>query len=83
MERGVRRTDDCDIDCFKRQQAYREVEDGAIVDAAMRDIIAGKFESQAVHEVMGRRAGSIADYVKVKDLYDAAAMAAIHSGVRT
>lgn len=78
-----RRTDDCDIDCFKRQQAYRDAQDGEIVDAAMRDIIAGKFESQAVHEVMGRRAGTIADYVKVKDLYDAAALAAIHCGVRT
>lgn len=74
---------DDEIDEFKYWEALREASDGEIVDAAMRDIIAGQFESQAVHEVMGRRAGSISDYIKVKDLYEAAALAAIHCGVRT
>lgn len=74
---------DDEIDEFKYREALREASEGEIVDAAMRDIIAGQFESQAVHEVMGRRAGTISDYVKVKDLYEAAALAAIHCGVRT
>ncbi len=75
-----RRTDDCDIDCFKRQQAYREAADGQIVDEAMRDLLSGNLDSQAVHEVMSRRVGTINDYVKAKDWYEAAVKVRLHTG---
>lgn len=74
------RYSDCEIEEFKIREAMREARDGSLVDQAMRDLIAGNFESDAVHAVMGRRAGSIADYVEAKRLYEAAALAARHSG---
>jgi hypothetical protein len=50
----------------------RELSDAHIVDAAMADILACKFDSDAVHEVMQHRAGSKNDYDRVKDARDTA-----------
>lgn len=79
----MRRHSDCEITEFKIRAAIEEAQDGHIVDEAMRDILAGKFESRAVMAVMGRRAGSIHDYIKVKKEYEIAALAARHCGVQT
>ncbi len=68
-----------EIDEFKYRRALREAADGPIVDAAIRDIIAGDFDSQAVHEVMSRRVGSIEDYIAVKDKYDVAVKVLLHT----
>jgi len=71
---------DDEIDEFKYRRALQEAADGPVVDAAMRDIIAGNLNSQAVHEVMSRRVGSINDYADAKDLYDVAVKVRIHTG---
>lgn len=74
------RYSDCDIEEFKIRRALHEAQEGPVVDAAMRDLLNGKFDSEAVNEVLARRAGTIAEYVKVKDLYDATVRAARHAG---
>jgi hypothetical protein len=53
----------------------------ATVSQAFRDIERANFNSEAVNAVMGRRAGSIEDYARMKDLYAAAVSAVIHSRV--
>ncbi len=70
---------DDEIDEFKYRRALQEAADGPIVDAAMRDILAGNLDSQAVHEVMSRRVGTINDYVKAKDWYEAAVKVRLHT----
>ena len=43
-----------------------------LVNQAFRDILRADFESPAVQAVMGRRAGTILEYLRLKDLYEAA-----------
>jgi hypothetical protein len=77
------RYSDCDITEFKIREALaeaHEAHDTALVDEAMRDILAGHFDSDAVHEVMQRRAGSFHDYQRVREARDVAVMAARHCG---
>lgn len=69
-----------DEDSAYETKRQREVDaEAEIVDAAFRDILQGDFDSAAVSAVMGRRAGSIQDYVRMKDEYDAAVRAVRHS----
>lgn len=80
MEHGVNTGySDCEIEEFKIRRALQEARDGRIVDAAMRDLIAGNFDSEAVHEVMSRRTGSIEDYVRVKGQYETAVRVLLHT----
>lgn len=76
----MKRHSDCEIEEFKIRRAMYDVNDAHIVNEAMRDILAGNFDSEAVHAVMGRRAGAIEDYIKVKDRYEVAVRAAIAAG---
>ncbi len=73
----MRRTNECDIECFKTARAFKEHWDGVLVDVAMRDILAGKFDSESVRDVMERRAGTPEDYSAVKAALDTAAKASV------
>ena len=66
---------------MKPQQAL-EQSTRALVDEAFREILAGNFESAAVHAVMGRRAGTIGEYARMMDLYAAAVSVELHSKTR-
>ncbi len=66
------------MEAFKYARDMREAREGWLIDQAFADILAGKFESEAVHEAM--KLGHHEDYTKLKETYDAAALAARHSG---
>lgn len=64
-----------DIDAFKDQR--QRIED--VIDEAFTDILAGKFESAAVHRALTM--GHHPRYTKLKETYDVAVLAARHSGL--
>lgn len=65
---------DYEFEC-RRDDAERD-----LVDQAFRDILAAKFESDAVRAVMNRRAGDMSDYLRMKEWRAVAERAARHSG---
>lgn len=63
----------------ERRRDQREAD---LVDEAFRDILAGKFESDAVQAVMQRRAGDMSEYVRMKEYHATAVRVARHAGVK-
>lgn len=74
---------DGDIEAYKHAEALREASDGEVVDAAFADILAHRFDSPAVHEVMQRRAGSDWQYRKLKEERELAMKVARACGAAT
>lgn len=64
-----------DIDAFKDQR--QRIED--VIDEAFTDILAGKFESAAVHRAL--TLGHHQRHPKLKETYDVAVLVTRHSGV--
>jgi len=54
----------------------------SVVEKAFQDVINGQLDTGAVYAVMGRRVGTIEDYWRLKDLYDAAVRVLLHTGAR-
>lgn len=72
----MRFADDCDA--FEDWRAMRDAGEASLVDAAFRDIIAGKFDTDAVHAAL--QLGTHPDYHRLKQLLDDAERAARHAG---
>lgn len=69
------------MDAFKFKQAIADMLDGPIVEAALRDITAGDFDSDHINDVLKRRAGTIADYRRVKEALEIASAVVRHARV--
>lgn len=78
MSYGHQRYYDDEIDEFKRRRAMDEADEGRLVDAAMRDILAGRLDSEVVHEAM--KLGHHTDYRKLSQALNDAERAARHAG---
>lgn len=70
-----------EIDAFKRRRALAEARAGWLIDAAMRDILRGELDSDAVQRAM--QLGHHEEYSKLKEARDVAIAAARHSGEAT
>jgi hypothetical protein len=70
--------DRCKIDAFKDRRARREADEDALVDAAMRDIIAGRFDTDAVYFAL--QLGHHDEYAKLKEAHDLALRGARATG---
>lgn len=73
-----KRRSDCEIEEFKIWRDSVEQDEGWLIDAAFRDILAGKFDTEAVHLAM--KLGHREEYSKLKEAHDEAIRAARHAG---
>lgn len=68
-----------EIDAFKQRRDRREAREGSLIDQAFRDILAGKFDTDAVKRA--EQLGHHDDYPKLKRLLEWATRAARACGV--
>lgn len=78
MRMGFQYADD-DIDEFKIRRDIREAAEGWLINAAFRDILAGKFDTSSVHFAL--QLGHHEDYPKLKQAHENALRAARHMGI--
>lgn len=65
-------------EAYKARRDRDEADDGHLIDAAMRDILAGKFDTETVHLAM--QLGHHDDFPKLKERHDIALRAAHAAG---